>query len=94
MLDYQCFKDHYIPIAVDLSKQNELNGNSRAIQQIEFYGVLKTNSQVCTVLEKSKKTMLIKEKKQNQKKQKNQRNKKTKQRNSKRSVNNINGRMQ
>ena len=58
MLDYQCFKDHYTPIAVDLSKQNELNADSRAIQQIEFYGVLKTNSQACTVLEKSNKTML------------------------------------
>ena len=55
MLDYQCFKDHY---TVDLSKQNELNADSRAIHQIEFYGVLKTNSQICAVLEKSNKTML------------------------------------
>ena len=41
-----------------LSKQKELDADSRAIQQIEFYGMLKTNSQVCTVLEKSKETML------------------------------------
>ena len=52
------FKDHYNLIAIDLSKQKELDADSRAIQQIEFYGMLKTNSQVCTVLEKSKETML------------------------------------
>ena len=50
--DYQCFKDHYQLIAVDLSKQKELDADPRAIQQIEFYGKLETNSQVCTVLEK------------------------------------------
>ena len=58
LLDYQYFKDHYNLIAIDLSKQKELDADSRAIQQIEFYGMLKTNSQVCTVLEKSKETML------------------------------------
>ena len=52
LLDYQYFKDYYNPIAIDLSKQKELDADSRAIQQIEFYGMLKTNSQVCTVLEK------------------------------------------
>ena len=31
--------------------------NSRVIQKIEFYGMLKNNSQVFTVLEKSKETM-------------------------------------
>ena len=54
LLDYQYFKDHYNLIAVDLSKQKKLDADSRAIQQIELYGMLKTNSQVCTVLEKSK----------------------------------------
>ena len=51
--DYQYFKDHYQLTAVDLSKQKELDADPRAIQQIEFYGKLETNSQVCTVLEKS-----------------------------------------
>ena len=41
-LDYQYFKDHYNLIAVDLSKQRELDVDSRAVQQIEFYGMLKT----------------------------------------------------
>ena len=57
-LDYQYFKDHYNLIAVDLSKQKEFDADSRAIQHIDFYGMLKTNSQVCTVLEKSKEMML------------------------------------
>ena len=46
--------DHYELIAVNLSKQKELDADSGAIQQIEFYGMLKTKSQMCTVLEKSK----------------------------------------
>ena len=48
LLDYQYFKDHYNLIAIDLSKQKELDADSRAIQQIEFYGMLKTNSLVCS----------------------------------------------
>ena len=58
MLDYQYFKDHYLLIPVDLSNQKELDADSRTIQQIEFYGMLKTNSQVCKVLEKSKEATL------------------------------------
>ena len=58
LLDYQYFKDHYQLIAVDLSKQKELDADPRAIQQIEFYGMLNTNSQVRTVSEKSKETAL------------------------------------
>ena len=58
MLDYHYFKDHYNLIAIDLSRQNELDADSRAIQQIEFYRMLKTSSQLCTVLGKSKETTL------------------------------------
>ena len=58
LLDYQYFKDHWQLIAADLSKQKELNADPRAIQQIESNGNLKINSQVCTVLEKSKETVL------------------------------------
>ena len=53
MLDYEYFKDHHQLIAVDLSKQKELDADLRAIQQIQFYEMLKTNSQVCTVLQNS-----------------------------------------
>ena len=38
LLDYQYFKDHYNLTAFDLSKQKELDA-----------GVLKTNSEICTV---------------------------------------------
>ena len=54
LLDYQYIKDHYQLIAVDLSKQKELDADLRAIQQIEFYGMLNTNSQVCAVLDQKK----------------------------------------
>ena len=57
-VDNQYFKDRYHLIAVDLSKEKDLDADSRAIQQIEFFGMLKTNLQVCTVLEKSKEAIL------------------------------------
>ena len=38
LFDYQYFKDHYNLIAIDLSKQKELDTDSRGIQHIEFYG--------------------------------------------------------
>ena len=44
LLDYHYFEKHYQLIAVDLSKQKELDADPRAIQQIEFYGKLETNS--------------------------------------------------
>ena len=53
LLDYQYFKDHYNLIAADLSKQKELDADSRTIQQIGFYRMLKTKSQ-----EKSKEATL------------------------------------
>ena len=58
LLDYQYFKDHYQITAFDLSKKNELDADLRENQQIEFYRMLKTNSQECTVLAKSKETTL------------------------------------
>ena len=58
MLDYQYFKDYYNLIVIDLGKQNKLDADSRVIQQIEFYGMLKSNLQVCTILEKSKEITL------------------------------------
>ena len=41
LLDYQYFKYHYQLIAVDLSKQKELNADPRAIQKIKFYGLIR-----------------------------------------------------
>ena len=36
LLDYPYFKEHYKMIAIDLSRQNELDADLRAIQQINF----------------------------------------------------------
>ena len=42
LLDYNYFKKHYKLVAVDLSKQKELDADPRAIQQIEFKYTLGT----------------------------------------------------
>ena len=36
LLDYSYFKDHYKMIAIDLSKQQDLHADPKAIQQINF----------------------------------------------------------
>ena len=46
LLDFQNFKDHYNLIAIDRNKQKELDPDSRSIQQIDFYGMLKTRKYV------------------------------------------------
>ena len=51
LLDYDYFKKNYQLIAIDLPKQRELDADSRAIQQIEFIGMLETRSNVLTILE-------------------------------------------
>ena len=58
LLDLNYFDKHYKLIAVDLSKQKELDADPRAIQQIEFKYTLGTNSTIYWVLEKSKETIL------------------------------------
>ena len=58
LLDYDYFKNLYKLVAVDLSKQKELNADPRAIQQIEFKYMLGTDSTIYWVLEKSKETIL------------------------------------
>ena len=58
LLDYNYFKKHYKLVAVDLSKQKELDADPRTIQQIEFKYMLQTNSTIYRVLKKSKETIL------------------------------------
>ena len=41
LLDYEYFKKNYRLIAVDLSKERELDTDPRAIQQIKFIGMIK-----------------------------------------------------
>ena len=58
LLYFNYFDKHYKLVAVDLSKQKELDADPRAIQQIEFKYMLGTNSTIYWVLEKSKETIL------------------------------------
>ena len=58
LLDLNYFKEHYKLVAVDLSKQKELDADPRAIQQIEFKYMLGTDSTIYWVLEKSEETIL------------------------------------
>ena len=58
LLDFNYFDKHYKLVAVDLSKQKELGVDPRAIQQTEFKHMLRTNSTIYWVLEKSKETIL------------------------------------
>ena len=56
--DYSCFTKCYKLVAVDLSKQKELDADPRAIQQIEFEYMIGTTSTIYWVLENSKETIL------------------------------------
>ena len=58
LLDFNYFDKHYELVAVDLSKQKELDADPRAIQQIDFKYMLGTNSTIYWILEKSKETIL------------------------------------
>ena len=58
LLDFNYFDKHYKLVAIDLSKQKELDADPRAIQRIEFKYMLETNSTIYWVLEKSKETIL------------------------------------
>ena len=58
LLDYKCFKDFYKLVAIDFSKQKELDADPRAIQQIEFIFNVSADASVLDVLEKSKETVL------------------------------------
>ena len=40
LLDYNYFEEHYKMIAIDLSKQQELDSDPKAIQQTNFTGNL------------------------------------------------------
>ena len=57
LLDYEYFSTHYKLIAIDLSKQTELE-NSELKQQINFIERLEQNATVFFVIEKEKETIL------------------------------------
>ena len=53
LLDYAYFKKYYKMIAVDLSKQQALDADPKAIQQIDFTG----NTRFYFILEEAKETV-------------------------------------
>ena len=48
LLDYDYIKNHYRLIAIDLSRQKELDADPKAIQEIEFVGQLKNEDGINT----------------------------------------------
>ena len=59
LLDYPYFKVNYKMIAIDLSRQNELDADPRAIQQINFTTNLKRAGNTTTffIIEEAKETV-------------------------------------
>ena len=59
MLDYSYFKDNYKTIAIDLSKQQALDADPRAIQQINFKANLDRaeNTTMFFITEEAKETV-------------------------------------
>ena len=60
LLDYPSFKEHYKSIAIDLSKQQELDVDSKATQQINFSRNLNRagNTTMFFIIEETKETIL------------------------------------
>ena len=59
LLDYPYFKVNYKMIAIDLSRQNELDADPRAIQQINFKANLDRagNTTILFITERAKETV-------------------------------------
>ena len=60
LLDYAYFKYYYRMIAIDLSKQQALDADSKTIQQINFTANLDiaVNTRIFFILEETKETVL------------------------------------
>ena len=59
LVDYPYFKENYKTIAIDLSRQNELDADPRAIQQINFTANLDRagNTTIFFIIEGAKETV-------------------------------------
>ena len=58
MLDYNHLKEHYKIIAITLNKEQELDSDSKAIQQINFIGNLANQSTIFIINEEAKEKVL------------------------------------
>ena len=59
LLNYKYFKKYYKMIAIDLRKQQALDADPKAIQQINFAGNLEQQQQYFSLLKKQKKLLQI-----------------------------------
>ena len=59
LLDYSCLKENYKMIAIDLSRQTELDADPREIQQINFTANLDRAEKIqqCSLLLKKQKKL-------------------------------------
>ena len=57
LLDYSYFKNHCKMIAIDLSKQQALDADPRAIQQINFTTNSEENTTMFFIIEEAKQTV-------------------------------------
>ena len=53
LLDYNHFKKYFKMIAIDLSKQQALDADPKAIQQITFTGNLENSSSIFFIIEEA-----------------------------------------
>ena len=58
LLDYNYFENYYKMIAIDLSKQQVLDGDPKAIQQINFTGNLDQQGTIFFIIKEVKETVL------------------------------------
>ena len=60
LIDYNCSKDYYSTIVIDLSKQKALDSDPKAIQEISFIGNLEQDGNTTTffITEEAKQTIL------------------------------------
>ena len=58
LLDCLCFNKHYKLIGIDLSKQQKLDADPKAIQQTNFTGNLENNAAIFLIIEEAKERVL------------------------------------
>ena len=58
LLDYNYFNNYYKMIAIDLNKQQALDAEPKAIQQINFTENLENNAVIFFIFEQAKETVL------------------------------------
>ena len=58
LLDYNCFEKYCKMIVIDLSKQQALDADPKAIQQINFTRNLENNAVIFIIIEVAKETLL------------------------------------